>query len=268
MKKIILIILVFSYPGTKLFCQSNNSTLSLSIGPSLPVGNYAKTDPANNLSGYSKAGESINISFGYKLNKGIGLEAMLYGERNGLNTKAFANQLSELGFFAFYGDPRYYSNWTIDKKSWYAESLLLGVTRQWYIGKTNSRVSIVAKALGGLAYVQYPELSANSKSDTSYVIIRQNSASAFGASFLLSAGVEYKLSKNTGILFSCEYFGTTQISFQNIDESIAATNGGLRVPKIYSLSNSVSTPIAESYGDNSKQAISSINIKLGICFRL
>ena len=268
MKKLLLIILVFSYPSIKLFCQSNKGTLSLSIGPSFPLGNYAKTDQANNLSGYSKAGESINISFNYKLNNGVVFEAMLYGERNGLNTKAFANQFSEAGFFTFYGDPRYYSNWTIDKKSWNVESLLLGVTRHWPIGKPNGRISILAKTLLGLAYVQSPELNANSKTDTSYVILHQNNASAIGTSFLLSAGVEYRLSKKIGIVFSCDYFGTTQILFKNITEGIAATNGGLRVPKIYSLPNSESTPIAESITDNSKQTIISINIKLGICFTL
>lgn len=267
-KKFLIIIIVFSYPNTNLFCQSSKSTLSLSIGPSFPLGNYAKTDPANNLSGYSKAGESINISFNYKLNNGVVFEAMLYGERNGLNTKAFANQFSEVGFFTFYGDPRYYSNWTIDKKSWNVESLLLGVTRHWLIGKPNSRISILAKTLVGLANVQSPELNANSKTDTSYVILHQNNSSAIGTSFLLSAGAEYKLSKNLGILFSCEYYGTTQIFFKNLTEIIAATNGGLGVPEIYSLSNSVSTYIAESYADNNKQTISSININLGICFTL
>ena len=268
MKKLVLIIFVFSYPNTKLFCQSNKSTLSLSIGPSIPIGNYGKTNPYNDLAGYAKAGESINISFNYKLIHGIGVEAMLYGQRNGFNSKVFSDGLpTELGF-SLGGDPRFYSNWTYAWKSWYMESLLLGVTKQWSIGKPDSKVSIFAKALEGIVHVQYPGMSANSKSDTSYVIIHQNNASAFGASFSLSAGVEYKLSKNIGILFSCEYFGTTKIFFQNIDENITATNGGLVVPKVYSLSNSVLTPIAQTLGDTGKQTISSANIKLGICFTL
>lgn len=71
------------------------NTLSFSIGPSIPVGNFSSSNPSNNLSGYAVTGISANFSFNHKLNKQFGITAMLYGQRNGINTNTLSGQLDK-----------------------------------------------------------------------------------------------------------------------------------------------------------------------------
>ena len=249
------------------YSQTNNdkNVISLSIGLSLPVGSFASTDPSDKLAGYAKVGETINISILHKLNKNIGIVATLYGERNGLNTNLLAKQFAETAIPFYYngGGPNYYPNWVIDKKSWYLESFLLGLNDEFFI-KPSSKLSFTAKALIGIADVQLPKLNASSKTDTSFATITQNGASALGLSYLASVGVKYKWSKILYLIFGINYFGTAQISFKNVTETITATNGGLNVPGVYSFSNS-KLPIEELISTNTnKQPIGSVNVNFGI----
>ena len=245
--------------------QNDKNLILLSIGTSLPVGSFSSTDPSNKFSGYAKVGETINLSVVHKINRNIGLVAMLYGQRNGLNTNLLARQFDETGiYFGNLGSgPNYYPNWMIDKKSWYLESFLLGITDEFII-KPNGKFSFNVKALIGVADVQLPKLNASGKTDTSFATITQNGASAIGLSYLVSIGLNYKWTKRLCLIFSTDYFGASQINFKNVTESITATNGGLAVPGIYSFSNSRLPPQQISSTSTNKQPIGSLNVSLGI----
>lgn len=268
-RRIILIAAFFSTLQYS-FAQtgSDKNVLSLSIGPSFPVGNFSSVSPSNQFAGYAKVGETANISFVHKLNKNTGLMAMLYGQRNGLNTKELEQQLSGAEIFPYNGSGfNHYPNWEIDKKSWYLESLLVGITEEFFL-KRDSKFSITARALAGVAYLQMPKLNGSSKTDTSYAIITQNSAAAFGFSYLAGAGVKYTLNKRLYLLFGADYFGTATINFKNITEKIAGTSGGLIIPNYYSLSNSSNVSFGSSGTGNNKQPVGTINVNFGIGVRM
>src|ERR1044072_2017671 len=78
---------------------SQKSTLTLSLGPSFPVGDFAAKNIDNKQAGFASVGEQVNISFDYKVGKHISLSAMLYGQRNGLNRKAMESNLSQRKFY-------------------------------------------------------------------------------------------------------------------------------------------------------------------------
>lgn len=271
MKKHILFffLLLLIFPYTYAQTVSDKNTLSLSIGPSFPVGHFSSTDPSDKLSGYAKAGEAIDIAFAHEVHNGFGLTAMLFGQRNGLNTNALARQLAETGIvFGFNGaSPNHYPNWTIDKASWYTASLLAGITEQLPL-KKNSKFSFTARALIGAAHVQSPKLNGSSKTDTSYAVISQNNASAIAFSYIAGIGLKYQCGKRIYLFLNADYFGTAPVSFKNITESIAATNGGLTVPGVYSLSNSRQPVWVASFTSNVKQPIGAINGKLGVALSL
>jgi len=210
-------------------------------------------------------GETVNFTILHKINKEIGLIAMLYGQRNGLNTNLIAQQFAETAIPFYYngGGPNYYPNWTIDKKSWYLASFLLGISDELFIG-SSGKLSFTAKALIGVADVQLPKLSASSKTDTSFATISQSSASALGLSYLAGVGLKYKWNKKLYFIFSIDYFGTTKISFKNVTETIAATNGGLNIPGMYSLSNSKLPPQGYTSTTTIQQPIGSIDANFGI----
>ena len=260
---IILLVITISVPY-QLLAQSNSerSSLSLSIGASIPVGDFSKTDANNTSSGYAKTGETVKLSFGYKLTKIIGLEAMAYGQRNTLNTGAFQKELDKTYFFQ---DARNYPNWEVEKKNWMTGSVLAGVTGEYAIDPKN-KISIKAKALAGLALVKSPDLKAESRSDNAYATFTGNYGSDKGISFLLGAGLNYKLSNHFGLFLNSEYFKTRKISFKEATEIIMATDGGLIVPGLYNFKNSLNHPI--SYGEigTREQIISTISLNTGLSF--
>jgi hypothetical protein len=268
MKYKLIVLTVFAFAIHFSYSQQKNY-LSLYIGGSIPVGSYAGTDFSNPSDGFAKLGELMNISFSHKLNKHLSLTAMLYGQRNGINTSKLESGISQTYFFGDFNDigPRQYGHWVVNKKSWYAESIQVGLSEEMALSADN-KISFIASALAGLAYGQIPKMQAQSYSDTSYAILVQSGASAFGFSYSLNAGIKYALNKKLSLLFNAGYFGTAKINFKNISDGIVATNGGLVVPGVYSLSNS-SYPIITDYGGGSfNQTISSINISAGIGLKL
>jgi len=242
----------------------SRNLLSLSIGPSFPAGPFSSTNASDNSSGYAKTGEAVNLSFIHEIHNGFGLTALLLGQRNPLNTGALTRQLDGTGF-EVNGSSRHYPNWTADKTSWFTGSLLVGITKKILLGP-DSRFSVAARALVGAAHVQSPKISANSKSDTSYAILTQNSGSAFAFSYLTGVGLFYHLRKHLSLLFGADYFATTSASFKNSTATFATTTGGLNVPGVYSLSNSSQPIWAVTSTNTVKQPLGSINLHLGASF--
>jgi opacity protein-like surface antigen len=243
--------------------EDNRDLVSFSAGASFPTGNFSSSNPSNKLAGYAKAGIAINFSFEHPLNRTIGLAAMLSGEKNGLNTAAFARQFQTTGIYFDFNTPRHYPDWVVEKKSWYRESLLAGITQQFPIAK-NNKLSFGIRELIGAVYVQSPKLYASSSTDTAFAILTQSSAAAFGFCYLLGAGIKYTCTKNMVLLFNADYSGATPVSFKNVKESAATTNGGLNIPGVYLLANSRQPVSASSFTGTEKQPFGSINIRAGI----
>lgn len=247
----------------------SKNCLSISTGSSIPIGNFGSTSTSNKYAGYAKIGEAVNLTIAHKLKRKIALVGTLYGQRNALNTALLAKQYEKVAIPFYYNGngPNYYPNWSFDKKSWYIGSLLLGLNTE-LLNTQGGKLSVTAKALAGLAYVQLPELNGNSKTDTSFLVIKQSSATTFAMAYQLGIGINYKCSNKWMLLANMEYFGTNTITFKNITEFIAATSGGLTVPGYYSLSNSRMPLQALSHTGYIRQPIGTINVCVGISLRL
>ena len=72
--------------------------LSLTIGPSFPIGNYAKSDVTNSLSGLAKMGGVINISYCRLTGKNFGIAATLLGQINPLNIHSMEQSFAQVKF--------------------------------------------------------------------------------------------------------------------------------------------------------------------------
>jgi hypothetical protein len=144
--------------------------------------------------------------------------------------------------------------------------LLAGVSIELPLGEADKLFYLI-KFVGGVAHLQYTNINADSKADTAYAVTNQTGGSgAFGFSYLFELGLKYKLNNKFGLTFKVNHFQTTKMSFNNINTTIAATNGGLVVPGKYTLSNSVLTPIALAYTSSTKQTVGLVNINLGVCY--
>ena len=100
MKKKFLILSILLFAIMDIYSQNNldKGYLSLTIGPSFPVGGYAKKDFKDMASGFAKAGGTINISYYRLMGKKTGITATLLGQINPLNTSTIAQIFDQLPF--------------------------------------------------------------------------------------------------------------------------------------------------------------------------
>ncbi len=254
--------------------EMDDNLFSVSFGPSIPIGNYGNTNLANDNAGFAKTGEAIHVSFEHKLNKHFGIAAMLYRQKNSVNTAAMSTQFEGVGFN---NTPPYFSNgstppptptyvyvpnWQFDKDSYYLGGFYAGGVFESPIGKAK-RLSFVAKAMLGVVNATSPELNGKGNSDTVLVYVNQTKATAWGCSYLLSAGLKYRLHNKWNLMFNTEYVGTNSIKFKNVTTSYTLENG-------YILTSGGYVPGSSSYLTTSSklgavtQTFQSINLNLGI----
>jgi hypothetical protein len=279
MKKQTLLILGAFLLMLNVSAQKNNSKnlLTVSFGPSIPIGNYANTNLSNDDAGFAKTGETINICFEHKLNKHFGIAAMMYGQKNVINTAAMAQQFGQLQFMEPYAGPGQqpptttyvrYPDWSFDKNNYYLGSFLIGATNEFAIGKTD-KLSFVAKAMIGAVNATSPQLKGQSITDTAGAFVNQNKVSGWGLSYLINAGLKYRLNNKWSLLFSTEYVGTNSIQFKNETESLINFKGSMiQTSNGYVPGSSGTTFGIESTTVTGHQTFQSININLGIglCF--
>ena len=267
MKKKFLILSILLFVMMDIYSQNNadKEYLSFTIGPSFPVGGYAKKDFQNLSSGFAKTGGVINISYYRLMGKKTGITATLLGQINPLNTSAVAQTFNQVPFnsFGFGSQPgqlppaneTIYPNWHVDNRSWKIAALMFGGYGEFNSGN-GSKISFVTRALIGALYASSPSLKASSITDTAAAYLTQSSGSAVGFSFLLGAGIKYKLSSRISLLSGIEYLGTTKLTFKDIKAVVTTTKG-----REGTLEHTVSQGFTTG---NATQKINDLNLNFGI----
>ena len=263
-------ILMLSFCCCSSQTLESKNALNISLGLSLPVGAYAKTDITNSSSGVANTGEVVKVAYTHLVSKSFGLSLAIHGQRNPLHTKAFEESLSQSDFYqsVFFSSTTNpsptqipsgkYGNWKVDKASWLLGALLAGGYAQVYPGSSD-KLLLTAKAMLGVAYVHTPELNAKSSSDTALVQITQNDGSAPGFAYSIAGGFKLKCSGRIYLLSQVEYFGTGNIMFKDIKSTITAAH--------YQNGSPASLSMQTATG-NGKQKIAAINLNIGIGINL
>jgi hypothetical protein len=274
MKKILLLFSLIAFQITFVFSQAkkDRGSISISVGPALPVGKFSAKDINDNLAGFAKMGESVSISYSKLLSKNWGIAIDLRGQRNPLNTMALQNSLSTTkiyqgilsgSIFPSIPPPQVsypiYPNWQFEKQAWLYGALLLGPTGQFIIDQSK-KITLTTKAMLGAVYAKSPVLKGSSITDTATARIEQSKSSAFGFMYSFSGGVNYSLNKKVFLSAALTYAGTNQITFKEVTTTVTTTKGSFASPG-FSVSQSLITA-------DGKQPISSINLLLGIGINL
>lgn len=250
------------------FAQTGKNTdyLDLTVGPSFPLGNFARKDITNSSSGFAKAGEVLKISYTHLVKKGFGFSITLHGQRNPLNTEALETSFAQVNFYedVFAGPTanqnptqysyRRYDDWKFEKKSWLFGSFLLGGYGQ-ISPRQSKRLLVTAKAMLGILYVHAPEISGKSISDTAMAQIKQNSSSALGFAYSIVGGLKLKFTDRFYFLTQAEYLGTNKILFKAVESTFTSAHYSNGFPTSASMQLTTA---------NGKQQIASINLSVGI----
>ena len=160
---------------------------SLNGGASIPTGNFAKGDYADETSGYAKTGGQFNMTGTRYLNKDLGVTLLLGYSSFGKNgTQSLADGYRE--------DSGTDSTTLYSKGSNYSVSFLIGPSYCFHPGKelfidARALVGYVSSHLAGFQ-IFYEDYTTNSMS--------QNASSAGAFGFQGGMGVGYQFSKSVG----------------------------------------------------------------------
>ena len=256
---------------TLAFSQTKHTGyISLMAGPAFPSGHFANTNLFDQASGFAKAGEAISLSYTKHVSTDWGLSIGLAAQRNPINTGAFESSFSKAKIyqgFSFGSNPNnppqvdyvIYRNWNFETKSWLYAALQRGIKREFSLNNQRTAL-LVTNANVGVLYVTSPQLKGSSITDTATAIITQNKSSGFGLIYSLGVGMNYYLNKTIFLTSTLNYTGTNNVSFNDVKSTLLITKGMVGSAN-YSVQQSTVTA-------NGKQALSSINLLVGIGFVL
>ncbi len=185
----ILMISMSSYGKGKYKARKGKSSdskgyYSFSIGPSLPMGNYAKKNTeGSDASGFAKTGLHINLAnFGYKIVSNFGICGVISVGANSFNAKEATT----------YEDKDSY---------WVYANFMLGPLASFDAG---DKISIDLRPMAGLAYAASPEVNYNG----SAVLIKSDRKSTFGVN--IGATCRYHMSDRADLGLNLDYFSAEQ----------------------------------------------------------
>jgi hypothetical protein len=241
----------------------HRSSLEISAGASLPIGDFANKNVRNERSGVAKMGQTISIACRHLLTKKIGFAVSLSGYRHPLDIGSVETSLADLpgGTFVTSNGPiipppampnRHYQ-WEGKKDAWLTGSLLAGPCIELPI---NAKTSFVGQIMAGAAYIHVAGIHMSSVTDTAIASFNQTEPHAIGFAYALESGLSFKLTDKLSLLGKLQYFGTPRTNFGDGKTTITEANG---------TENSSNLWFVESWKTSERrQTLSAISLSAGL----
>jgi hypothetical protein len=212
MKKIIFTIIAISFfifsvsTAQDKICKKGHCLkgdvgfISLSIGPSIPVGNFANKDIKNANAGFAKTGSKVGINAGFKLLENVNIGASLFYSVNSYDVSSLTQKLAN----DYPG-----TTWGTSGRSWDIYGGMVGLT---YSYPFKNRFVSDFKFQSGFMQSSIPEMVVTSNNNLK---ITEAKKSASSLVYLISVGGHYPLGRLLDIVGNLEYLGSSP-SFSNI----------------------------------------------------
>ncbi len=235
MRKIVIGSLTLLLFSIQINAQDNNGYIGITIGPSIPIGDFASKDLANTNAGLANTGVSYDISFAHKLGgSNFGITALLRSQANPLDVQSVAN-----GFASrFFG-----TTWVVESKPWTLGALLIGGFGSFPI---TQKVTFDPRAMFGFASVASPDMTFDITGARGTGWIKQSSVISTSFAFLLGAGFKFEIGKKLFLITQIDY-AYSNPEFNNVE---TVSDEGVRIR------NTIS------------QSIQNINIGIGIAVKI
>lgn len=240
---------------TKSASAQPPGTLTVSFGPSFPVGAFASKNGNELSSGLANAGELAALDWWQPISKSpFGMIASIRFAMNGVDSKATLEPLEE-------SEPTY--QWSMKKSHWSSGAILVG---GYYQLPLTRRLDLRVNLEVGAALCYLPAQSVTGVHDSAGVgavdLIQANVGKAHAVTLtaLAGAGLSYHLTPHYSLLLHAGY-SYLDPSFQNVHRTVYFAQG-LIVPGDLSLSNAASLSVfseTRSY----TQAMSSVGVTVG-----
>ncbi len=193
---------------TVLKAQEKKSFAGISIGASMPTGDFGSNDLSNDKAGLAKTGLSLNLSYGYHFSKNFGGILMAKGNFNAIDMDTFRQQFSvPTGSGASY---------SIGTGSYKSGAVLAGMFANVPI-TGDEKFSFEVRALAGYQNSTIPKINASMYIPSIGTLdLSQESFSSGSFAYVLGAGFKYKVGNNLDLKLNGDYNGANP-SFEVID---------------------------------------------------
>jgi hypothetical protein len=263
MKKPLLLFLLIAVGVIQSDAQTNsmnaptNGMLSFSLGPALPIGEFASKSATDETSGLANIGGLAELSYRRPIAKSrFGWTAILRGRFNNVDKNATLTPFEEQF-------PGY--NWTAKSGRWTTASALLG---GYYEQPLTTRFSLSASIALGVADSWSPKQSITGIRDSAGFgpvdIVEANLPSKSAVSFTALAGLDlrYQWKSRWSLLAGIDYT-YLKPTFKNVTASLVVGQNFV-VRNLPILANATTT-YYNSYTRDYTQPMPSLDIKVGIC---
>lgn len=226
---------LFLLTVSHLFAQEKGY-LALSLGPSIPTGDFASKNMDNRSAGFAKVGAIFDLSFSYKLDKYFGVIAMLRGQANKTDAQAMADEMIK---------QMPIDNITIatESESWSIGAFFIGSYGTFPIQKD---LSFESRLMLGFLSATAPKTTFNLSTPDGTGWVKQSSATGTSFAYLFGMGLKYNAGKKICMLANMDYMGGTP-KYKNIE---------------------VTSSIGYDEKGDYYQSIGSFNFSVGVGYRL
>lgn len=206
---LVISLLLFSICSAQVvICKKGNCLkgdvgyFSFSIGPSIPLANFASKDVNNKNAGFAKTGSKVEINGGYNIFRSTDLILKLFYSSNNFDAANITKKLNS-------DNPG--TIWTTSGRSWDIVGGLIGLNYSYPF--KNKFVSDF-KFQSGIMKSSTPRMVFTASNGSS---ISEDGKSASSFVFLLSAGGHYPLGRLIDITGNLEYLSSNP-TFNNINK--------------------------------------------------
>jgi hypothetical protein len=174
--------------------------ISLSAGPSIPLGDFADNNIKNSNAGFANVGSKLELNAGFKLVKSVDLAFKLFYSANGYDASTLTRKLEM-------ENPG--TKWTTTGRSWDIYGGLVGLSYSYPL--TKKFVSDY-KIQTGIMQTSIPQMKVTGSNGS---VITEDSESASSVVYLISIGGHYPVLRLVDLVGNLEYLGSSP-SFDNI----------------------------------------------------
>ena len=182
-KFLVIVFLIFTCPIHKVLSQVNEFMfINLSVGPSLPLGDFAKSDASKINSGYATLGGLTVLKLGLNFQVNYGLVSMVFANINGTDAESYRNKIAQ-------ENPNY--NWSIDSENWMVGGALIGFRTRLL----KEYITYHFEIFGGVLRSNSPEITVTANTNQGTNFVKQDGKTAYTFTYVLSGGVSYEIGK-------------------------------------------------------------------------
>lgn len=167
--------------------------LTIGLGPSIPLSDFASTNTSNDDAGYAMSGGNLNIAFAYRLGNNLGLTAMFTGTSNPVDVDAIAEDFTE-------SFPNV--NWTITADRWRIGGLMIGGFATF---PATENLSFDVRVLGGILQSTMPEIRAKAETGIGNATGKREEKTVSTSAFDLGFLFRYKLGSSFCLLAGADF---------------------------------------------------------------